>query len=300
MNSRRWLMGMALCSILLFNGCKHCCKKRDGCCPATNGPIGPAVPYQGGTTLPPQNIPIDPPPSRYSQSQNIPINPPPSRYSQSSPELLLPAPLPPSRSGYLPSSPRGYVILGEPEFSNPVGPVEEKKPAVKTPEPPLAADESPMSPLPVGIANFAQVKEGVSNGLRPDLEGLEWLQTKGYKTVLFLRSGKEDDSSDRKQIDKRALNYLTMTVTPETISPETVTEFNRIVNDANGRPLFVYDLDGAQAGAMWYLYFRTSELLSDDEARVRAGRFGLKEKGTAEQTRLWTAVQKYLADRNPK
>jgi hypothetical protein len=50
---------------------------------------------------------------------------------------------------------------------------------------------------------------------------------------------------------------------------------------------------------MWYLYFRTSDMLKDDEARIRAGRFGLKEKGTPEQAALWTAVQKYMAERNP-
>ena len=87
-------------------------------------------------------------------------------------------------------------------------------------------------------------------------------------------------------------------------SLETVSAINawleRIGNlKADGRPIFVYDLDGTRAGAMWYLHFRSADSLKDDEARVRASRFGLKETGDADQVRLWTAVQKYLAERNP-
>lgn len=153
--------------------------------------------------------------------------------------------------------------------------------------------------MSIGIASFTQVKEGVSNGRRPDLDGLDWLQGKGHKTVLFLRSGAEDDSSDRKQVEKRGLKYRSLTVMPETINPDLVTEFNRLVNDADGRAIYVYDLDGKRAGVMWYLYFRTSEMLSHDEAILRAGRIGSKDKGDAEQTQLWTAVQRYLKERNP-
>jgi protein tyrosine phosphatase (PTP) superfamily phosphohydrolase (DUF442 family) len=156
----------------------------------------------------------------------------------------------------------------------------------------------PSSPLPVGISSFAQVKEGVSAGLRPDLDGLDWLQSKSYKTIVFLRNGKDDDSSDRKQVEKRGMRYIGMTVAPDTITPATVAEFNRLVNDPDGRSLFVYDVDGKRSGVMWYLYFRTSEMLSDEQARLRAGRYGLKEKGDAEQVQLWTAVQKYLAERS--
>ena len=50
---------------------------------------------------------------------------------------------------------------------------------------------------------------------------------------------------------------------------------------------------------MWYLYFRSSESLNDQDARARASRFGLKENGDAEQTQLWTAVQKYLSENKP-
>jgi protein tyrosine phosphatase (PTP) superfamily phosphohydrolase (DUF442 family) len=288
MTPRRWLLGFALGTALILTGCKHCCKRpqQPGCCPPPPG--GPLPP--GASTLPPQNIPLDPTPGRASQRP---------------PEILLPRDLPPTGSGYAPANSKGNVVLLDPDFgaATPAPAVVEPpvaKQKEKTPPPPAAIDDGAGSSLPVGITNYAQVKEGVSAGLRPDLDGLDWLASKGVKTVLFLRDGKEDDSSDRKQVEKRGMRYVSLNVTPEAVNPELVTEFNRMVNDGTGRPLFVYDLTGTQAGAMWYLYFRTSELLNDDEARIRAGRLGLKEKGNADQTQLWTAVQRYLADRNPK
>jgi protein tyrosine phosphatase (PTP) superfamily phosphohydrolase (DUF442 family) len=287
MTPRRWLLCLALGTALILTGCKHCCKRpqQPGCPPPCGGPLPPGV---GGSTLPPQNIPLDPTPGRASQRP---------------PEILLPRDLPPTGSGYAPAASKGNVVLLDPDFGTAAPAVVEPpvaKQKEKTPPPPAAIDDGAGSSLPVGITNYAQVKEGVSAGLRPDLDGLDWLASKGVKTILFLRDGKEDDSSDRKQVEKRGMRYVSLNVTPEAVNPELVTEFNRMVNDGAGRPLFVYDLTGTQAGAMWYLYFRTSELLNDDEARIRAGRLGLKEKGNADQTQLWTAVQRYLADRNPK
>ena len=291
MTPRPYIIAILLAGLFFLNGCRHCSKRSQCSGPGTGGPP-PGAPFLGSgpNTLPPQNIPIDPTPG---------IN------ARSSPEVLLPAPVPPGTSSYPPraAAPKRDVFLGDPDFAA-VAPavspaIEEKKSTVKMP--PLATiEENPSSPLPVGIANYAQVKEGVNTGLRPDLlDGFDWLQSKGFKTVLFLRNGKDDDSSDREQVTKRGMKYLTLTVTPETIKPDSVVEFNRIVNDTDGRPVFVYDTSGTQSGAMWYLYFRTSELLNNDESLVRAGRHGLKEKGDLEQTRLMTAVQKYLSERNP-
>ena len=285
MNRQHWVLGIAVSSLLLLNGCQHCCKRNK--CPATcpNGDVPPP----GFQNLPPQNMPL---------------NPTPGTRSQSAPEVLLPANVPPGTSGYTPPPIKGGAFLGEPDFSAPNAAVEEKAPPAKQTPPPPMIEEGNASPLPVAIANFAQVKENVSSGLRPNhLDGVDWLQANGYKTILFLRSekadSKKDDSSDREQARKRGMNYVRLTIAPEKVNQDLVSEFNRIVNDSKGQPIFVYDdVNGSVAGPMWFLYFRTSDLLDNDEAIVRARRHGLKEKGDDEQTRLLTAIQKYLSERN--
>jgi protein tyrosine phosphatase (PTP) superfamily phosphohydrolase (DUF442 family) len=161
-----------------------------------------------------------------------------------------------------------------------------------------AGGEKPRSSpaLPVGIANFAEVMPGVASGLRPLLDGVDWLKTNGYKTVLQIRAPGENGDGDRQLLEQRGLKYLTLEVSPKTLTPEVVDKFNQIVADPANRPLFIYDKDGSLAGALWYLHFRTADKLSDDEARKKAAALGLKEETTGPNGELWLAIQAFVRD----
>jgi protein tyrosine phosphatase (PTP) superfamily phosphohydrolase (DUF442 family) len=152
-------------------------------------------------------------------------------------------------------------------------------------------------PLPVGIPQFAQVRKRVATGLRPILDGLDYLANNGYRTVLHLRPPGQDDTADKKQFQQRGLQYFSLEVSPDTLRRDLVDQFNHLVADPGMLPLFVYDRDGSLAGGLWYLHFRTVEGASDEDARARAARFGLKEN-TPEGRLMWLAVQKYLSDQN--
>jgi protein tyrosine phosphatase (PTP) superfamily phosphohydrolase (DUF442 family) len=146
--------------------------------------------------------------------------------------------------------------------------------------------------LPVGIPQFAMARDKVAAGLKPMLEdGLDWLKANGYRTVLHVRLPGEDDSADRKQVEKRGMTYLSLEVSPQILSKAVVDGFNRIVADANTYPLFVYDKDGTLAGALWYLHFRTAGSESDTAARARAARLGLKEDAA-----MGAAIQRFLSE----
>jgi protein tyrosine phosphatase (PTP) superfamily phosphohydrolase (DUF442 family) len=171
-------------------------------------------------------------------------------------------------------------------------------PALLDPQPvkPATAAEVPeplaTPPLPVGIPKYAEVKTGAATGLRPDPEGLDWLKDKGFKSVLHLRNPGAVNSADREQVEKRGLKYLSLEVAPETLDASLMNQFNKIVADPANAALFVYDKDGALAGAMWYLHFRSIDKVSADTARVRAESFGLKPADTDEHKALWLAIQK--------
>jgi protein tyrosine phosphatase (PTP) superfamily phosphohydrolase (DUF442 family) len=158
------------------------------------------------------------------------------------------------------------------------------------------------STFPAGIAQFVPTipgVTGVANGLRPSIsDGLDWLAKNGYKTVLHLRGANEAEGPDRTQVEKLGMTYISLEITPATLTRERFEEFAKLVGDVARQPLFVYDQDGSLAGPLWYLYFRKVTGDSDERARIRAGSLGLRPDREGQHRLLWLAVQKYLEE-NP-
>ncbi len=127
------------------------------------------------------------------------------------------------------------------------------------------------------------------------LEGLDWLQNKGYRTVVYLRRADEDDASDSREVSKRGMKYIGLKVTLP-LTPEVVNQVNQIVADPENSPLFVYDVDGSLAGGLWYIYFRTIEGASEAVAAEKADQLGLKRGPEAHQ-QMWAAIEEYLKNR---
>src|SRR5205823_1757568 len=101
--------------------------------------------------------------------------------------------------------------------------------------------ETPKTPeSPAGIPDFTEVKEGLGTGQRPTIDGLDWLKSKGYKTIVYVHGPKEVDASDRKQIELRDMKYVSIVVTPETLTQQLIEEFGRVVSDPANKPTFVY------------------------------------------------------------
>jgi protein tyrosine phosphatase (PTP) superfamily phosphohydrolase (DUF442 family) len=178
---------------------------------------------------------------------------------------------------------------------------EQREPAPKVQEgrehsPGSTEEKARIPSLPVGIPNFAAVNDQVASGLKPLLEGLDWLQAKGYRTVLRIKQPGEDDAADRREVEKRGLKYLSLEVSPATLTMASVEQFSRIVGDAAGHPLFVYDKDGMLAGGLWYLHFRTVDKAGDETARTKANRLGLKEEAVGDHKAMWLAIQKLLSN----
>jgi protein tyrosine phosphatase (PTP) superfamily phosphohydrolase (DUF442 family) len=207
---------------------------------------------------------------------------------------------------------RNYAPNGQSNWQpadNSVRLVPPQEPPAAPPAPPVGVRENPGAdknpadkgtptpPLPVGIAQFALAKEQVASGLKPELEGLDWLRDQGYKSVLYVRKPGEDDAANRRVAEMRGLKYQSLEVSPLTLAKATVDAFNRIVDEPANRPLFVYDQDGTLAGGLWYLHFRTALKLDDVEARARAARLGLRSRTEGEaQTKWWGALEKFLSE----
>jgi protein tyrosine phosphatase (PTP) superfamily phosphohydrolase (DUF442 family) len=154
---------------------------------------------------------------------------------------------------------------------------------------------APPSPVPPkGIPQFAMARDQVASGQRPFEEGFAWLKQENYRAILHLRAPGEDDSADRDTVTQRGLQFRSLEISPETLTPALVEDFAKIVGDRDLLPLFVYDRDGVSAGALWYLYFRNVDKLSDAEARAKASRLGFRND--EESKKMMIAIQKLLND----
>ena len=127
------------------------------------------------------------------------------------------------------------------------------------------------------------------------LDGVDWLKQNGYRAVLHLLQPGEDDAAERKLFEMRGLKYLSLEISPQTLSRTVVEEFNRAVGDRTNQSLFMYDKNGALTGSLWYLHFRTVEALPEDDARIKAARLGLKSEPEGDHKNMWLAIQKYLS-----
>jgi protein tyrosine phosphatase (PTP) superfamily phosphohydrolase (DUF442 family) len=139
----------------------------------------------------------------------------------------------------------------------------------------------------------------VASGQQPFPDGVTWLQAHDYRTVLHVRTPGEDDAAARRQFEKHGLRYLSLEVSPRTLTREVVDQFTRTVTDEANLPLFVYDRDGGLAGGLWYLYYRLAEKTDDQQARTEAARLGLNQDRNDSHRDMWLAIQAFLATQKP-
>ncbi len=295
MSGMRIVTLLAPLSLAALSGCCAASRQSSYCGPPPLAPLNSVPIVTGPAVLPLPCLPVSPAPSPPPQGTPVPGTGVP----------LGAAPLPNGPIQQVwgqPANPQPSLGLPEPAGQTP-----RQSATLETPEPPVAPakpepKEEPAAATPVmplGIAGFAPVKDGLSTGRRPILDGLDWLKKREYRTVLHLRRPGVNDETDRKEFEtRRGIKYLSLEV-PERLTQEFVDRFNEIVNDPERRPLFVYDEKGQLSGALWYLYLRTSEKLSDEDARKKASALGFKEDDPANRD-LWLAIQQYLNDRAPK
>jgi protein tyrosine phosphatase (PTP) superfamily phosphohydrolase (DUF442 family) len=148
---------------------------------------------------------------------------------------------------------------------------------------------------PLDIPGFALALPRLASGQQPFPDGVDWLKARGYKAVLHIRPPGEENAAARRQFEGKGLRYLTLEVSPATLSKDVVDRFNRLVADPANLPLFVYDKDSAVLGGLWFLYFRLQEKASDEKARAEAARLGFRSDEEGEHRTMWVAVQKLLS-----
>lgn len=309
MNFRYVLASLAAVGLLGLAGCSCCGKK-----PCSNPP-GPPYPHPPGSavtappgqpllTTPPPGATIYPatpggPPAGAAIYPASPGTPPPPAFPATPPPgatngtryygPVVPAPAnpwQPTANDPVRLSPPDTSGLNKTAYVPDEGGVQT---AAK-----LTVDSATLTPaLPVGIPQFAFVEPRLGAGLKPDIDGLDWLRGNGFRTVIHVRAVGEDDSADRKQVEKRGMKFISVESPATVPSRQDGDAFTRLLRNSADAPIFVYDRDGALAGSFWYLHFRVAERFPEDEARLRAVRLGLKTEG--DRQAVWQALQQIAA-----
>jgi protein tyrosine phosphatase (PTP) superfamily phosphohydrolase (DUF442 family) len=262
-------------TLLAAAGCKHTCCRKSTCssCPPASPLATPLIQPQPAFPVPRNEVlPPGPPPPGIGVTP--PLNPTPSGFGAIA-----------SAEGAAPG-----IQLLPPQLGESVEQASASEPAI--------AESKPTPTLPVGIPEFAPaIANKVTGGRKPNLDGLDWLKANGYRSVLLLRKAGESDAADRRQFESRGLTFASLEVTLTSLDRSTVAQFDHQVANPSSQPLFVYDADGSLAGPLWYLHFRRVERLSDEAARAKAERLGLKLDDRDPRIG-WLAVQDFLA-KNP-
>ena len=117
-----------------------------------------------------------------------------------------------------------------------------------------------------GVAYAAEVAPGLYRGGQPSAEGVAWLKSKGFKTVLNLRHYHGD--SEKQLVESVGMRYERIALTSwGAPSPEQVARFLQIVRDPTMRPLYVHCQHGVdRTGAMMAVYRMEEEGWSNPQA----------------------------------
>jgi tyrosine-protein phosphatase SIW14 len=117
-----------------------------------------------------------------------------------------------------------------------------------------------------GVAYAAEVAPGLYRGGQPSADGVAWLKSKGFKTVLNLRHYHGD--SEKQAVESVGMHYERIALTSwGAPSPEQIARFLQIVRDPTMRPLYVHCQHGVdRTGAMMAVYRMEEERWSNPEA----------------------------------
>lgn len=133
-----------------------------------------------------------------------------------------------------------------------------------------------------GLANAACPMPEVVTGGQPTEEHLRTFLDHGYKTILDLRAPDEPRPFDEPEAARRiGLEYVSLPVTPETLTDEIFDTFRDLMRDESKRPVVIHCASGNRVGAVLIPYLVLDEGRTRQEALEAAVEVGLRSQDLA-------------------
>ncbi len=147
----------------------------------------------------------------------------------------------------------------------------------------MAAGDRDILEIVPGLANAACPVPEVLTGGQPTEEHLKTFVEHGYRTVLDLRAPDEARPYDEPEAVRRlGLEYVSLPVTPDTLTDDTFARFRSLMRDQGKRPIVVHCASGNRVGALLIPYFILDEGRTPEQALEAAAEVGLRSRELAE------------------
>ncbi|MFY9556506.1 MAG: protein tyrosine phosphatase family protein [Blastocatellia bacterium] len=128
------------------------------------------------------------------------------------------------------------------------------------------------------IFNFTRVSDQYCTGGQPKLEALEKLKSEGVKSILNLRQPSEHRAADEEAKAKElGLKYFNIPVVYRDPKEEQATEFLKITDDPQNRPVFIHCTAAIRVGAFWMIRRVLRDGWTVEAAEEEAKKIGLRE-----------------------
>jgi uncharacterized protein (TIGR01244 family) len=128
------------------------------------------------------------------------------------------------------------------------------------------------------IRNFVRVNNDFCTGAQPRLEHLEMLKADGVKSIINLRPPSEHRAAEEEAKAKElGLRYFNIPFVFGEPKEEQATEFLKIMDDPENRPVFFHCAAGIRAGALWMIRRVLRDNWTVEKAEQEAEKIGLRE-----------------------
>jgi uncharacterized protein (TIGR01244 family) len=135
-----------------------------------------------------------------------------------------------------------------------------------------------------GIADYHVVRPGlaISGELSPAAQ--KQLKALGFRTIIDLRTGPEGTAAEEAAVRAQGLRYVSVPVTPATLSVKDVETVAAILDDATAEPVLLHCASGNRAGGLLAAVLARKGA-SLDEAEAEGVRAGLSSQAMKDAVR---------------
>ncbi|HVF90074.1 MAG TPA: protein tyrosine phosphatase family protein [Blastocatellia bacterium] len=128
------------------------------------------------------------------------------------------------------------------------------------------------------IRNFLRVNDQFCTGGQPRPEHLAKLKAEGVRSIINLRQPSEHRASEEEAMAKEVgLRYYNIPVAFGDPKEEQVTEFLKLTDDPENRPVFIHCTAAIRVGAFWLIRRVLRDGWTIQAAEEEAQKVGLKE-----------------------